>query len=567
MKKNLLRAGFAAGGLSLAIVLAQLAQPAPPKLSEFVPAGPVLYLEAKDFASLLSRWRDSKVHERWLSSANYGAFAQSHLFMRLSEVYENYAGAAGFAPDMSMLESVAGTESSLALYDIGKLEFLYMTRLPSAKSVESVVWRSRSKFAPRKAGGVDFYVRTDAAGHLVAFAATGDVLLLATREDLIAGALELMAHSPRNRMLDEGWYARPSQAAHAAGDLRLVMDFAALSRSPHFRSHWIQPNVSLVREYSSGIADLFLTNQAIREERLLFHAASTEPAADGQPLADALRLVPDDAGFYRGWAAPGADETLALLTAKLLNPAVARAGRSPDLAPSAPSAATDAGSEADLDTRIDEPEYTDNSGQLVPPALRQLLGADKLTALVQVEETRPSADAVFIGVNRALVVERQSAWDSAAAREAIASSIEAVWTTSRLGAAWTEVRRGNLRYFALDGLVPLAVAVEGNRLIVANSQPLLERMLSRTGAPLPSNIGVYAAGFRHGRERRNFAVWMRQLDSVRAPANASAEAPPQFLSQNLASLSDTLSDVGSATIVASEQSDAMKQTVTYELAR
>ena len=567
MKKNLLRAGVAVGGLSIAGVLAQLAQPAPPKLSEFVPAGPVLYLEAKDFGSLLSRWRESKVRERWLSSTNYDAFAQSHLFMRLAEVYKDYAGAAGFAPDMSMLESIAGTESSLALYDIGKLEFLYMTRLPSAKSVESVVWRSRSKFAPRKAGGVDFYVRTDAAGHLVAFAATGDVLLMATREDLIAGALELMAHAPRNRMIDEGWYARPSQAAHAAGDLRLVMDLAALARSPHFRSHWIQRNVSLVRDYSSGISDLFLTSGAIREERLLFHGASAEPAADSQPLADALRLVPEDAGFYRGWAGPGAGETLALLTAKLLNPAVGRAGRSPDLAPSAPAAATDAGSEADLDTRIDEPEYADNAGQLVPAGLQQLLGADKLTALVQVEETRPAADAVFIGTNRALVVERQSAWDAAAAREAIASAIEGMWTTARLGAAWTEVHHGGLRYFALDGLVPLAVAVDGNRLIVANSQALLERMLSRTGAPVPSNIGVYAAGFRHGRERHNFAVWMRQLDSVRAPANPSAEAPPQFLSQNLVSLSDTLSEVGSASIVASEQGEAMRQTVTYELTR
>jgi hypothetical protein len=60
---------------------------------------------------------------------------------------------------------------------------------------------------------------------------------------------------------------------------------------------------------------------------------------------------------------------------------------------------------------------------------------------------------------------------------------------------------------------------------------------------------------------------MRQLDSVRAPANSSAAAPPQFLSQNLVSLSDTLSRVKSATIVVAEQGEAMKQTVTYELAR
>jgi len=377
-----------------------------------------------------------------------------------------------------------------------------------------------------------------------------------------------MAHGQRNRMIEEGWFARPSQAAGSAGDLRLVMDFAALGRSPHFRSHWIQRNVSLVRQYTSGISDLFLDAAAIREERLLFRAAaSTESPTDGQPLAGALRLVPDDAGFYRGWADPAADRALALLTAKLLNPAVAPAGRSADLAPNAPSAAAAAGSEADLDTRIDEPEYTDNGGQLVPDALRQLFGAAKLTALVQVEETRPAADAIFIGANRALVVVRQSAWDAATVREAIASAIEGMWTTSRLGAGWTEVDRDNLRYFALDGLVPLAVAVDGNRLLVANSQPLLERMLSRSNAPVPSNAGIYVAGFRHSRESHNFALWMHQLDQVRAPADASGDAPSQFLSQNLASLSETLSQVGSATIVETEQGDAMKQTVTYELAR
>jgi hypothetical protein len=567
MKKNLLRAGIGLGGVCVAVVLSQVGQPAPPKLSEFVPAGPLLYLEAKDFGSLLSHWRESQVRQRWLGSANYSAFAQSHLFMRLDEVYKDYAGAAGFAPDTSMLQSIAGSESALALYDIGKLEFLYMTRLPSAKAVETVLWRSRANYTPRKAGGADFYVRTDASGRVVAFAATDDVLLLATREDLIAGALELMAHGSGNKMIDEAWFARPSRAAGSVGDLRLVMDFTALSRSPHFRSHWIQRNVSLVRQYTSGISDLFLGAGAIREERLLFRAAaSSTESADSQPLAEALRLVPEDAGFYRGWAAPEPDETLALLTAKLLNPAVARSERSPDLAPSAPSGATAAGSEADLDTRIDEPEFPDSSGQLLPEALQHLLGADKLTAVVQVEETRPAADAVFIGTNRALVVVRQSAWDAAAVREAIASAIEGMWTTSRLGAGWTEVNRGEVRYFALDGLVPLAVAVEGNRLMVANSQPLIERMLSRTNAPIPPNIGIYAAGFRHDREGRNFAVWMRQLDNLRAPVNPSTDAPPQFFSQNLVSLSDTLSQVRSATIVATEQAGSMKQTVTYELA-
>lgn len=567
MKKSLLTAGIGLGVFG-AMILSQVAPPAPQKLSEFVPAGPVLYLEAKDFASLLSRWHGSPEEKRWLRSANYNAFSQSHLFLRLTETYNDYAGAAGFAPDASMLQNIAGAESALALYDIGKLEFLYLTRLPSAKTVETVLWRSRANFTPRRAGGVDFYVRTDPSGKVVAFAAANDVLLLATREDLMAGALELMARETRNRMIDESWYVRPSRAATSPGDVRLVMDFTALGKSPHFRSHWIQHNVSLVRQYTSGISDLFLGADAVREQRLLFRAAppTQESSADNRPLAEALRLVPEDAGFYRGWAAPEPGDVLALLTAKLLNPAVAQAERSRDVAPSAPSAAGIVGSEADLDTRIDEPELTDGGGQLLPEALKVLLSSAQLTAVVQVEETRPATDAVFIGTSRALVLVRQSAWDAAAVREAIRSAIKELWTTSRLGVGWTELNRGDVRYFALDGLVPLAVAVEGNRMVVANSQPLIERMLSRANAPVPPHIGIYAAGFRHERERHNFAVWMRQLDYVRAPVNPNGAAPPDLLSQNLVSLSDTLSRVTSATIEVTEQGEAMKQTVVYELA-
>ncbi len=566
MKKNLMRVGIGWGSLFVAVILSQVAPPPPQSLREFVPAGPLLYLEAKDFASLLARWRGSQEQQRWLQSADYKAFSQSHLFLRLTEAYNEYAGAAGFAPDAAMLQSIAGSESALAFYDIGKLEFLYLTRLPSTQAVETAPWRSRASFTPRKAGGTDFYVRTDPSGRVVAFAIANNVLLLATREDLMAGALELMAHTPRTKMIDERWFARPSRAAGSAGDLRLVMDFGALANSPHFRSHWIQRNVSLVRQYTSGISDLFMGAGAIREERVFFHAApAAESAVDRQPLAQTLRLVPDDVGFYRGWANPEPAEVSALLAAELLDPSAAQPERSPKVAPTAPIVAAAVGSEADLDTRIDEPVYTDAGGQLLPEALQRLLSSEKLTAVVQVEETRAATDAVFMGTNRALVVVRQSGWDGAAVREAIVSAAEGLWTTSRLGAEWAEVNRGNVRYFALNGLVPLAVAVEGNRMIVANSPQLIERLLSRTNAPLPSNIGTYAAGFRHERERHNLAVWMRQLSTVRSPANQSGGEQIDFLSQNLVSLSDTLARIRSASIEVADQGEAMKQTVVYEL--
>ena len=67
-------------------------------------------------------------------SIGFQAFSQSRLYLRLKEAWEQFNEAAGFDADSALLESIAGRESALALYDIGDLTFLYVTRLPSSRT-------------------------------------------------------------------------------------------------------------------------------------------------------------------------------------------------------------------------------------------------------------------------------------------------------------------------------------------------------------------------------------------------------------------------------------------------
>src|SRR5574337_379827 len=115
----------------LSVALAVTPQGPAPKpnaksLASLMPAGPLLYLESPDFASLVHDWNTSSAKELWLKSDNYQVFSRSRLYLRLKEAQGQFATAAGFPPDMSLAESVAGGESVLALYDIGNLEFLYI---------------------------------------------------------------------------------------------------------------------------------------------------------------------------------------------------------------------------------------------------------------------------------------------------------------------------------------------------------------------------------------------------------------------------------------------------------
>jgi hypothetical protein len=177
------------------------------KLATFMPGGAMLYLEASNFGGLLRDWDESKVKSDWLESTNYEVFSRSNLYTKLSEVYGQYGEAAGLLPDIKGIVEIAGTDSALALYEIRDVEFLYISRVANADLLKSQLWAVRDKFEQRQAGGVSFYLRTDPASkRTVAFAFEKGYLLLATRDDLVAQSLELLAGGANPSIASDRWY-------------------------------------------------------------------------------------------------------------------------------------------------------------------------------------------------------------------------------------------------------------------------------------------------------------------------------------------------------------------------
>jgi hypothetical protein len=528
-----LRIAFSLGVVALA-VWALVQAPAPRSLAGYVPAGPMLYLEATDFAALERDWNGSAEKKLWLESPSYDVFSRSRLYERLAGAQAQYAAAAGLAVDMPLVEAVAGGETALAIYDIGKLEFLYITRLPSARAMQSVLWRTRGSYETRQAAGVDYFVRTDAESHrAAAFAATNDYLLVATREDLIPAALKLLAGSGGAAVTGEEWFSATVGATGARGDLRMVMNLPALVRSPHFRSYWVQRNVSELRQYGGGIADVFRSPSEIREQRVLLRFSQAPSAAPGDALGQVLRLAPDDAGLYRAWANPTPEAALNLVAARILAPQ-AQAGRASEMAPEAPQSAA-AGSEADLETRIDEPPIENTGNRFVPDALRRLIEGAKLEAMLETGSTRTLADGVFVGIDSAVALLASTDWNAEAVRDALSTAAE----TGPLGR--------------------IAFQAQGRVLVVGNSAALVRRMTARiANAPMKTG-GDYAAGFNPARERANFEKMTKLIDSTAA----GEPREPRFFSENMASLGRTLGRVNSSSIVVRDTGRAVASTVVY----
>jgi hypothetical protein len=542
----------------------QASAPSTP-LSKYVPAGPLLYLEAKDFSSLLSDWNSSPQKRVWAQSASYDVFSRSRLFLRLNGASDQFAAAAGLPPDLNFLSQVAGERGALALYDIGKLEFLYITYLPSAKAMETTLWQSRAKFEPRTAGGVNFYFRRDPESKReVAFAVAGDYLLLSTREDLMAGALQLMSGKQDRTVESEQWWVQSTAAAGKAGDLRLVLDLEKLVPNGYFRTYWVQQNITDLSQYSAAVSDLFRSSKEYREERVLIRKKEPQQpavAAGFAAAADLSRLVPDDAGVYRVAANPSADASFALLETKLLAPHLGPAPTS-QIAPVVQLTSGEQGGASDLETRIDQAPAEHSTTPQSKSALKELLDQTPLLASLQVQSTARDQAGVFIRIRSAVVLTAAADWNESNVETALADFVRPGLTASQLGVAW-QAKTG---YRQLDGLWPLVASARGKYLLVSDDSVLMESLLSNFDRKSTREPAELITGFNHRRERANFIRFTALIDRPNTISDSmqNSERQPQFFSGNMASLSTTLAAVSSERIEVREDRGKMRQSVSYE---
>jgi len=543
---------------ALAAIFWAVAQPAPAPVASLFPAGAVVYLEAKDFGALLNDWNASAEKTDWLGSANYEAFSHSQLYLKLADTQTQFATAAGVPPDYALLGSVAGANSALAMYDIGKMEFLYMTKAPAARATSTALWKLRGSYQTRHAGRADYFIKEDAASHrTAAFAYVGDTLVLATKESLIAGALQLMARESVPSMAAEPWFASSIQAAGAGqSELRLVYNMASLAKTYQFRSHWIQGNVGELRQFSSGLTDLDRARGEVRERRVLLRTAPTESMEGTESAAgQVLAAVPDDAGLYRAWLRPAGAFAEAVMEEKLF-PAATSAAPKGKSAPMVNNTA-DAGSEVDLESRIDEAPLTQSRDET--KALRAAFMAAKIDAILDVQQTKVDADQVYVRPHFAVALLAAS-WDANAIRAALGSAAAGVWAQ---GAAPTW-RTGAGGVMELDGLGRIAMATQGRWLVIGDSAEMVNAVFSRRTRPAIAGA-AYAAGWKHARELPNFERLTTLIDFPQLPAEEQAGAEPPFFSGNMASLGGVLKRVDTASIVVHDAGALLKEAVVYKM--
>jgi hypothetical protein len=593
----------ATGGLWAAF---QGSPAASPPLAAMLPQGALLTIEAKDFAGLLKHWNESPEKAAWLKSDNLSVFSRSRLFGRLGDAQNEFAQAAALPPDMSFLNEVAGGESVFAWYDIGKLEFLYITRMPAGSADKTQLAQMRGKFAMRQVGNQTFYVRTQidqsqtdqsqgeasqGQARTVAFATSGDWLLLATREDLIAGALALMAarsgnSAPADSLAAEPWYVDARAAAvKAAGELRMTLNLEKIVPSPYFRSYWVQRNVTEMKRYRSAVADLSMDSGDFREERVLLPKAPPENSASVPNLDALIALLPQHAGVYRAVAAPGVDAALDSINEKLLLRTTS-GFTDVRVAPDADVSVREVGSASDFETRIDAAPLARPMHGAELAALRQALAAASPQAMITVSRTGDARGGIWVPFQSAVVLSAATDWDLAAIQAALQRALEAHITAGGLGLAWKSIKVKEGSYVEMSDSRPLEMAVRGKLCILADDAGLMREMLGQTSdagpgrksaretemrsdAQVRQGQATLIAGFDLAQERASFTRWSSLVDQTNtglAAQNGGVDGSggePSFFSLNMRSLGNVFAALESERVVERGDGTLTRQTVTY----
>ena len=533
---------------------------APQPLAKWMPGGALLYLESSDFATQLQDWNRSGVKTKWLASKNNEQFLTTRLVLKLKEVYGEFSGAAGFEPNMTELETVAGTDSALGLYDIGRLDLVYISKLPAARLAQNVLTRVRPDYQARTLASDTYYVR-QSGNRSAALATVSDYVVVSTREDLLVAALQLIHGSTTERSVSQDtWYtdSMTAMGSEAAGPvaLRLVMDLPRVIGTSYFRSYWVQRNTTEFRPYSALLSQVRRTAGALEEKRVLIRTEQATIPMHEAATAALQRYIPNDAGLFRLWDTTSVDFAMELIRQKFFaagaGPSIVRE-TAPAMGPDGP-----VGSESDLQTRIDEAPKPTLGGRLILDPLKTIVAAAGVEAILHLESSVPPDDTSFVRSDAAIALRASSAWNAASVQSALTSAVESYQSVGGTGLRWRNVTAGNRTLSQWDGLLPLTVYVDGQILWIARTPALLSTALSQAAAPSAQGA-AYVARYNHRGELGPYLRIMRMLD-LSDQAGYSG-----FFSENIGSLASALDVIQSVSVTITDAGTIQRQTVRYDL--
>lgn len=274
--------------------------------AEDFPREALVYVQIADLPAFIKLWNASKFKEKSASGAYFRDFQKRHLGLKLASRWEEFNEASGFPIDLESVAGLANNQAALALYDIGKLDFVFIAPLSSEMFTATKFVQNQEKFTEETLDdGTKIYrAAVDAdrgrQKQQLIFTHAKGRFVLATSEKLLVQTLNnISGNQAKNRLSDEPLFKSLSEKIepHAA---TIWINQAVLNDNYYFKRYWLMSDVKDLKNIRAGIFDFEIGEKSLIERRkfLLAENINSAPIENSQS-EKMLAFVPENAPFYR----------------------------------------------------------------------------------------------------------------------------------------------------------------------------------------------------------------------------------------------------------------------------
>lgn len=278
--------------------------------AEDFPREAMVYVQIADLPALIRLWNESTVKERYLKSENFRDLKNRHLGLKLASRWEEFNNAAGFPLDSDVLSNLTENRAAVAIYDIGKLEFVFIAPMSDSIFTVTKFIQNRDNFEEQTLDDGTIVYRADVKADRgrqkqeLLFTNLKGRFILATSEKLLAQTLSnINGKAGKNSLSDEPAFKALSEKIkpHAA---TVWANQTALNDDYYFKRYWLMSNVEDLKNIRAGIFDFSLEEgQIVERRKFLLGQAANLPSVETAKAEKSLAFLPAEAPFYRLQAA------------------------------------------------------------------------------------------------------------------------------------------------------------------------------------------------------------------------------------------------------------------------
>ncbi|MBS1795801.1 MAG: hypothetical protein JSS81_18245 [Acidobacteria bacterium] len=277
------------------------------------PREALIYVQINNLPELIETWRKSETRAAYLKSENFDDFGKRHLALKLVERAGEIFDRTSIFPDLDLAANLSENSAALAVYDIGKMEFVFVAPMSEEKILATSLFSRQADFeeigidSETRAYSKEIEVDRQRQKQKILFASVAGRLIVATSEKYFLQTIDnLRGKTPRNRLSADPDFI--STAARIKPQTATVwLNQKKLNDDWYFRHYWLMGDVKRLANLRAGMIDLDLRADAIVEKRVFLTAKpESGPAVDRRAAAGLGRFVPADAPFYEIETMPAA---------------------------------------------------------------------------------------------------------------------------------------------------------------------------------------------------------------------------------------------------------------------